>query len=105
MKSIQYPKAPEPSLQLVTVAFPYALTGIPRGCRLVQERLVWGSTTAVIRTVERGELQVAFHVEFPSADRLRYVSRPTPAIYRTRDLMEYLNIYRHEGKLWWPLKI
>jgi hypothetical protein len=93
-------QASELKMKTVNVAFPYALTGVPKGSRRVREMLVWGSTTAVIRMAAPAEMQVAFRVEFPGDKPLRYVlpdaRRSTPPVILIR---------HYEETLWWPLKI
>lgn len=93
-------------MKSVSVTFPYWLTGIPKACRRVREMLVWGSTCAVIPMASRSDVeQVAFRVEFPYNNRLRYVVPTIPAMYRMRHATEEILIFSYQGKLWWPLKI
>jgi hypothetical protein len=86
------------------VAFPYLLTCVPKGCRKIRELLVWGWTTAAIRTIPVAEAQSAFRLRFPADRMLRY-AWPRKMADDPRTLAAAtVDLIRYDDALWWPWK-
>jgi len=86
----------------VGVSFPYRLTCIPKGCRNLQDLLVWGWTTAAIRTVSAHEAGAAFRLRFPSDRMLRYVWPKKMANHPDRLKAATVDLLRYGDAIWWP---
>jgi hypothetical protein len=94
-------------MKAVSVEFPYKLRGIPKGHRRVRDVLVWGHTNAVIPTAspsDMPEAKAAFRLELTNDNRHRYVER-RQGLLQMSSAKEEVLIFRHQGNLWWPLKI
>jgi hypothetical protein len=86
----------------VGVSFPYALICIPKGCRKVHDLLVWGWTTAAIRTIPAEDAQLAFRLRYPSDRMLRYIWPRKMADHPDRLRAATVELLRYGGSIWWP---
>lgn len=86
----------------VGVSFPYRLTCIPKGCRNERDLLVWGWTTAAMRTISAEEAEPAFRLRFPSDRMLRYVWPKKMADHPDRLKAATICLIRFDDAVWWP---
>jgi hypothetical protein len=95
---------PLPKMRYVPVTFPYSVVGVPKGCRVEREAFSEDQTSAGIEVARPADTRVAFRVQYPADNRLRYVYPDQPLSdedYRARSRIE---IIRYGGNFWWPIR-